>query len=228
MKEICIQHAEIFPVEIRELLRSLYESGFFSHGLLTGSWIFPLYEKAFKIRYPLKTFDIDFAVNLASLSSFKSVDLENILNALGYVTVFDYRTGLRKYSKEGFEIEFLVQRRGNRDVDRISIKQLNVTATPLPFLDMLFQATLVVNLGDFKVKIPAPEALFVHKLIIAQRRNNAVKQENDLSQCRALIPALCHEKLVQVIRSLKFSRKTKKAILTSCRDINFPPQSLEL
>ncbi len=95
MKEICIQHAEIFPVEIRELLRSLYESGFFSHGLLTGSWIFPLYEKAFKIRYPLKTFDIDFAVNLASLNSFKSVDLENILNALGYVTVFDYRTGLK-------------------------------------------------------------------------------------------------------------------------------------
>ncbi len=43
MKEICIQHAEIFPVEIRELLRSLYESGFFSHGLLTGNWIFPLY-----------------------------------------------------------------------------------------------------------------------------------------------------------------------------------------
>ena len=76
MKEIYIQHAEIFPLEIHELLRSLYESGFFSHGLLTGSWIFPLYEKAFKIRYPLKTFDIDFAVNSASLSSLKSVDLE--------------------------------------------------------------------------------------------------------------------------------------------------------
>jgi len=69
MKEISIQHAEIFPLEIRELLRSLHESGFFSHGLLTGSWIFPLYEHAFNIRYPLKTFDIDFAVNLASLSS---------------------------------------------------------------------------------------------------------------------------------------------------------------
>ena len=228
MREIYIQHAEIFPLEIRKLLRSLCESAFFSHGLLTGSWIFPIYEYAFKIRYPLKTFDIDFAVNLASLGSLKSVDLEKALNALGYVTVFDYRTGLRKYSKEGFEIEFLVQRRDSRDADHIPIKQLNVTATPLPFLDILFQATLVVNLGEFKVKIPSPEALFVHKLIIAQRRNNVVKQENDLSQCRALIPALCHEKLVQLIRSLKFSIKTKKAILTSCRDVNFPPQSLEL
>jgi hypothetical protein len=181
MKEIYIQHAEVFPLEIHELLRSLYESGFFSHGLLTGSWIFPLYEYAFNIRYPLKTFDIDFAVNLASLNSLKSVDLEKILNALGYVTVFDYRTGLRKYSKGGFEIEFLVQRRGSRDADHIPIKQLNVTATPLPFLDLLFQSTLVVNLGNLKIKIPSPEALFIHKLIIAQRRNNLVKQENDLS-----------------------------------------------
>ena len=127
MKEICIQNAEIFPLEIHKLLRTLYESGFFSHGLLTGSWIFPLYEYAFKIRYPLKTFDIDFAVNLASLGSLKSVDLEKALNALGYVTVFDYRTGLRKYSKEGFEIEFLVQRRDSRDADHIPIKESNIS-----------------------------------------------------------------------------------------------------
>jgi len=168
MKEICIQDAEIFPLEIRELLRTLYESDFFSHGLLTGSWIFPLYEYAFKIRYPLKTFDIDFAVNLASLVLLKSVDLAKALNALGYVTVFDYRSGLRKYSKEGFEIEFLVQRRGSRDADHIPIKQLNISATPLPFLDLLFQVTLVVNLGNFKIRIPSPESLFIHKLIIAK------------------------------------------------------------
>jgi hypothetical protein len=29
MKEICIQRPEIFPLEIRELLRSLYITGFF-------------------------------------------------------------------------------------------------------------------------------------------------------------------------------------------------------
>ena len=147
---------------------------------------------------------------------------------MGYVTVFDYRSGLRKYSKEGFEIEFLVQRRGSRDADHIPIKQLNVTATPLPFLDLLFQATLVVNLGDLKIKIPSPAALFIHKLIIAQRRNNLVKQENDLSQCKALIPVLCQKQLMKVIRSLKLSIKTKKAIMASCANIDFPPQYLEL
>lgn len=227
MKEISIQRPEIFPSEIRELLRSLYITGFFSHGLLTGSWVFPLYESAFKIRYPLKTFDIDFVVNLSSFRSLKSVDLEKTLVGLGYVTVFDYRTGLRKYSKEGFEVEFLVQRRGSRDLDHIAIKQLNVTATPLPFLQILFHATLLVDFGDFKIKIPAPEALFVHKLIIAQRRINLVKQENDLSQCKALIPVLCQEQLLKIIRSFKLSTKTKKAIITSCQAVEFPPQSLE-
>lgn len=170
MNEVRIQKPEIFPPEIHQLLHTLHDSGFFSNGLLTGSWIFPLYEHAFGIRYPLKTFDIDFAINLTSPTSLNAFDLEKILNNLGYVTLFDYRTGLRKYSKKGFEIEFLVQRRRSRDKDYIPLKQLNVTATPLPFLDILFQAILVVNLGNYKVKIPSPEAFFIHKLIIAQRR----------------------------------------------------------
>jgi hypothetical protein len=105
---------------------------------------------------------------------------------------------------------------------------LNVTATPLPFLEILFHATLSINFEDFRIKIPAAEALFVHKLIIAQRRNNLVKQENDLSQCKALIPVLCQEQLLKIIRFFKLSTKTKKAIITSCQAIEFPPQSLKL
>lgn len=42
--EIRIPKKDIFPEDIRKLLHSLYESGFFSHGLLVGSWIFPLYK----------------------------------------------------------------------------------------------------------------------------------------------------------------------------------------
>jgi len=226
MKELRIPSSGIFPEGIHELLRSLHQSGFFTHALLSGSWIFPIYEAIFNIRYVLKTFDIDFAVDLASLGSFKPVDLERIFSHLGYVPVFDYTSGLRKYSREGFEIEFLVQRKGNRDADRIPIPQLNVTATPLPFLDILFQFPLFVNLGDLKVRIPCPEALFVHKLIVAQKRKNVVKRENDLSQCRALIPVIESEKLRQIVRSMKLGPKTKKAILASCRIINFPPPKL--
>ena len=177
MKELRIQNTNLFPETIHELLRSLYKAGFFSHGLLTGSWIFPLYEAAFGIRYVIKTFDIDFVIDLISLTSLKPVDLEKVFADLGYIVVFDYRSALRKYSREGFEIEFLVQRKGNRDPDHIPVQKLNITATPLPFLDILFQFPLMLNLGDFKVRVPCPEALFVHKLIVAQKRKNATKQE---------------------------------------------------
>jgi hypothetical protein len=226
MKELRIQKTGIFPEEIHGLLRTLYRMGFFSHSLLAGSWIFPLYEAVFNIRYALKTFDIDFAIDLVSLRSAKPANLEKLFKDLGYVRVIDYTSGLRKYSREGFEIEFLVQRKGDREPEHVPISRLNVTATPLPFLDILFESPLLLNLGDLKIKVPCPEALFIHKLIVAQRRRNSLKEENDLSQCRASIPVLETEKLQQVIRSMKLGPKTKKAILISCEMIHFPPQKL--
>jgi len=226
--EIRLLKRDIFPEDIRELLRSLYESGLFSYGLLVGSWVFPLYKEAFNVHYPLKTFDIDFAVDVASLRPPKSVDLEKIFIDLGYIAIMDYTTGLRKYSKGGFEIEFLVHRQGNRDLDRAPVKQLNITAIPLPFLNILFQLPLLVELADFKIRTPCPEALFIHKLIIAQRRNNEAKKENDLSQCSILIPILNQNKLIKIIGLLKLSQKTWKAIITSCAKINFPPHLLRL
>jgi len=224
--EIQLLKSDIFPEDIQKLLRSLSLCGFFSHSLLVGSWIFPIYKETFNLHYALKTFDIDFAIDAAPRGPLKPIDLEKIFIDLGYVPVTDYMTGLRKYSKRGLEIEFLAHRKGNQDVDRAAVKQLNITATPLPFLNILFQFPLVAEFPDFKVQIPCPEALFIHKLIIAQRRNRVVKQENDLSQCRTLIPILIDEKLGRIIRSLKLGLKTRKAIITSCKRINFPPHKL--
>jgi len=226
MKALKVHKTGVLPKEIHALLRSLYQIGFFSHSLLAGSWVFPLYKAVFNIRYALKTFDIDFAIDLISLGSAKPVNMESLFKDLGYIPVIDYATGLRKYSREGFEIEFLVQRKGNRDPDHIPIPRLNVTATPLPFLDILFQSPLIINLADFTIRVPCPEALFIHKLIVAQRRTNSIKKENDLSQCQALIPVLETNKLQKIIRTMKLGPKSKKAILTSCETVHFPPQKL--
>jgi len=226
--EIRLARSDIFPEDIRKLLQTLYRSGFFAIGLLVGSWVFPLYKEAFKIHYALKTFDIDFAVDIASLASLNPIDLEKLFADLGYIHVVDYGTGLRKYSRAGFEIEFLVHRPGNRDRNHASVRQLNITATPLPFLNIIFQFPFVIDVEDFKVRIPCPEALFVHKLIIAQRRSSLAKRENDLSQCKALISGLKREKLSKIIRSLKMGPKTRKAIIASCETIDFPPHKLGL
>ena len=112
-----------------------------------------------------------------------------------------------------------------------SLTKLSLNLRPpfpaLPFLDILFQETLVVNLGNYKVRIPSPEAFFIHKLIIAQRRSTIVKKENDLSQGKAIIPILHQDQLSKLIRTFRASAKTKKAILDSCRAISFPPHILQ-
>ena len=158
--EIQLLNSAMFPEDIRKLLRSLYRCGFFSHSLLVGSWIFPIYKETFNIHYALKTFDIDFAVDTASWGPLKPIDLEKIFIDLGYVPVTDYMTGLRKYSKGGLEIEFLVPRKGNQDVDHATVKQLNITAIPFPFLNILFQFPLVCRIPRFQGSDTLPGGFF--------------------------------------------------------------------
>jgi len=82
MKALKVHKTGVLPKEIHALLRSLYQIGFFSHSLLAGSWVFPLYKAVFNIRYALKTFDIDFAIDLISLGSAKPVNMESLLKDL--------------------------------------------------------------------------------------------------------------------------------------------------
>jgi len=224
--EVSLRNKAIFPKNVSDILRSLSLAHFFSQGLLVGSWVMLLYKEIFKIHYILRTFDIDFALETITPVSGNSVDLERILTDLGYVMVTDYQTGLRKFTKEGLEVEFLVHRKGGRDVPKIELSHLNVSALPLPHVNILFSFPIVVDFGDYKIRIPSPEALFLHKLIIAQKRKNEAKKENDLAQCKILSTTLDSERVRQILDSLKLGGKSRRLMTTSCRAINFPPHIL--
>jgi len=71
-----------------------------------SGWAFPVYQRALGIDYPLKTFDIDFA--LEKSSSYPTFDLDESLRTMGCLPLDDHQTGLRKYTWAGFEVEFLV------------------------------------------------------------------------------------------------------------------------
>ena len=226
--EIALKGKAPFPEDVERLLLSLSKAGFFEHGLLVGSWVFPLYREIFNLSYALRTFDIDFAVETISPRHPHSVDLERVLADLGYLPVPDYRTGLRKFAKGGFEIEFLVHRKGGREVDKVSLKHLNITAIPLPFVNVLFHSPILADFGKYKVRVPCPETLFVHKLFVAQKRVRGIKTENDLAQCKILCARLDDHKLVEIMESQKISKKTRSLIIASCQAIDFPPQRLRL
>jgi len=155
------------------------------------------------------------------------VDLEKVFTDLDYLLVTDYQTGLRKFTREGLEVEFLIHRKGGRDVPKIEVKHLNVSALPLPYVNILFLFPVVVDFGDYKIRIPSPEAFFLHKLIIAQKRKSEAKKENDLAQCKILSTALDSERLHQILDSLKLSGKSRRLMATSCEAINFPSQKFD-
>jgi hypothetical protein len=218
-----------FPDDVEALLRALFGAGFFRSGVLIGSWVMPLYSEIFGLQYALRTFDIDFAVDAAVADrSSRRIDIEMILVEAGYVILTDYDTGLRKFSKGGFEIEFLCHRRGNREIPKQDLKYWNITAVPLPFIDILFQYPLALTVGDYEIRIPCPEALFIHKLIVAQRRTGSTKGENDLAQCRCIASILEPARMKRIMKSLKLSSKTRKQMEDSCKAIEFPPQNISL
>jgi len=60
--EVALKNKTVFSKNVADILSSLSLADFFSQGLLVGSWVMLLYKEIFKIRYTLRTFDIDFAL----------------------------------------------------------------------------------------------------------------------------------------------------------------------
>ena len=225
--QVSVKNKDIFLAEVRELLQALYLAGFFEESMLIGSWVMPLYQEAFGISYTLRTLDIDFAVRLIHSDKDKKADIDKIITDLGYIPV-TMHSGIRKFTRENFTVEFVVQRKGGRDDEVIPIRKWNITASPLPFVEILLNFPFTANFGDFKVRAPLPEAFFVHKLITAQRRPGVSKKDKDLEQCSIIAQQIDAERLKTVVESLKISKKTQKALRVSCEVIGFPPQRLGL
>jgi len=225
--QIAVNNKDIFPIEVCELLQTLHSVGFFEESMLIGSWVMPLYQEVFNIAYTLRTLDIDFAVKFISMDGDKTVDIEKIITGLGYIPVV-MQSGIRKFTRENFTVEFVVHRKGGRDDEVISIKKWNITAIPLPFVNILHDFPFIADFGDFKIRAPLPEAFFVHKLITLQRRPEESKKNKDLEQCSVIARNLDTERLKAVVESLKISKKTQKVLRSSCKANDFPPQRLDL
>ncbi|MHC4604065.1 MAG: GSU2403 family nucleotidyltransferase fold protein [Planctomycetota bacterium] len=183
--EVSLKNENIFPSEVRELLQAFFSVGFFNESLLIGSWVMPLYQEAFGIHYVIRTMDIDFAVKFAPSGGAEKVDLEKVITNLGYIPVV-MRSGIRRFTRENFTVEFVAHRKGGSNSEVVSIRQWNITASPLPFVDLLLSFPFTADFGNFKVRAPLPEAFFVHKLITVQRRLGESKKDKDLEQCSVI------------------------------------------
>ena len=180
----------------------------------------PLYQEAFGISYVLRTMDIDFAVKIALSGAAEKVDLEKVITDLGYIPVV-MRSGIRRFTRENFTVEFVAHRKGGRDDQVVSIRKWNITASPLPFIDLLLSFPFTADFGNFKVRLPLPEAFFIHKLITAQRRRGESKKDKDLEQCAAIARQLDPKRLDLVMRSLKAQQEDTESAESILRGNRF-------
>jgi hypothetical protein len=140
----------IFTQPISGLLEALSSVGFFEDSMLIGSWVMPLYQEFFGISYTLRTMDIDFAVHLLKGKKSHIIDLEELIVSRGF-TPFFTQSGIQKFSREGFTIEFIVHRRGGRDKDPVFVRDWNITAIPLPFVSIMTDFPFMAECEGYQI-----------------------------------------------------------------------------
>jgi hypothetical protein len=211
----------LFPVSIHGLLRTISRAGFFDRSVMIGSWVMLIYQVLHGARYALRTMDIDFAVHIAHTRSQLRADLKQLITGLGF-TDYLAAEGVQKFTGGGYEVEFIGQRSGGRNKGFLSVPEWNVTAIPLPFINILMDFSDVAELDGFIIRFPIPEAYFLHKLIIAWKRSSGAKSGKDLEQCTAIMPVINDERLRQVAQEQRFGKETRRHIAASCDAIGFP------
>lgn len=187
----------------------------------------PIYQELYQAHYPLRTLDIDFAVHIAHLRSQMRTDLEKLITGLGF-TDYIAAEGVQKFTGVGYEVEFVTQRPGARDVGMLPVKEWNITAIPLPFIGIMVDFSETAELEGCTIRFPVPEAYFLHKLIISQRRRNDAKRHKDLDQCMVIKVVLDDNRLHAIAAAHKFGKETRRHIAMSCEAIDFPLQRVGL
>lgn len=217
----------LFPDSIKGLLHTISSAGFFERSVVIGSWVMLIYQELYGARYALRTLDVDFAVHIVHTKSKLRVDLKQLITDLGF-TDYLAAEGVQKFTGCGYEVEFIGQRSGGRDRAFLSVPEWNITAIPLPFINILTEFSDVAKLSGLTIRFPIPEAFFLHKLIIARKRLTDVKRDKDLEQCAIIMSVVNDECLRHVTQGQRFSKETRRHIAASCEAIGFPLQRIGL
>jgi hypothetical protein len=171
---------------IIEVLRTLSSEGLWDSGLeIIGSWCFLIYQKHLPLeRYPLRTQDIDILIPLPYKG--RRHDLPRILRQLGFSESY-HPDGSSLFTGGGLRIEFVSPRRGRTEASAARVPDLKVTSQLLRYTDLLTSQTMILKVAQgAMVRLPAPAAFLLHKLIIATLWQRSEKQAKDLRQALAV------------------------------------------
>ncbi len=170
------------------VLKQLQAKGVLDGLVIVGSWCQYYYRILFDNapEIPLlRTSDIDFLV--PNPAKFKTnVDVSALLNQLGFDNDFDHMTGLVKYVHPDLEIQFLTPASGRAKDTPSEIKQLNINAESLTYMQMLQDYKFSMTHKGLMLWLPEPEAYTLHKILISIKRKDMAKKEKDLMAAKSI------------------------------------------
>lgn len=148
----------------------------------------------------LMTGDLDLATANLALTAEPPETFEGILRrgdpTFRSVMQLDPRKPPSRFSTaDGFLVDLIAPTRRKTDTNPVSVKALNAMAPPLQHIDWLITEpvrTVALWGAGVAISVPQPARFAVHKLILAQKRDPAMrlKRQKDLAQADALIEAL--------------------------------------
>lgn len=167
---------------INSILKVFANNGLFEEGTeVIGSWCFYLYQMHLRVKvFPLKTPDIDFCFPYPYKGK-KKRDFIKQLEALGFEIDFNPDGSIYLYNPE-IKIEFVTVEKGKGFDNAVEIKALGIKATPLRYMEMLFEDPIVINDHGIDIKIPKPVKFCFHKLLVAAKRKKIYKKIKDIEQ----------------------------------------------
>jgi hypothetical protein len=170
------------------ILKDLQDAGVLKHVVLVGSWCQEFYRHQFKNSFQIpatRTLDADILIP-RRLKLEQPVDLHEIFLKRGFVTQMHYDSGFAKFIHRELTFEFLTDAGAKADEKQHPIKDLNIVAQELHFMNIPLAHYITVQYRDITLNVPEPEAFTIHKLIISQRRGNPQKRDKDIETVRGM------------------------------------------
>jgi len=208
-----------------EILRRFHKAGILDKLILIGSWCVYFYKDYFTgIPYidqiTLKTRDIDFLIDSPSRIR-RNVNIPELLEDLGFVTIYKGSKGYIKLDHPDLILEFLVPEKGKGTDKPIPLPRLGMNAVALRFLSLLTVNIIKIKVEDFNVSLPHPANFALHKLIIFQRRFKEEKALKDRNTAVEILKALVNKGEIAIVRQVFNSMlpKWQKRVIKGLEEI---------
>ncbi len=189
------------------IIQMLDQINALEHIILVGSWVEYLYKYSGDLKdfySTMRTLDMDFLVVNANKPR-ESINIPKEAKERGYLIDSDRGAGItRIYSTDGLELEFLILQKGSGRSPSIKTN-LGVNAQALRNLDILIENSYTIDVENFKIKVPIPEAYVVQKIVVNKERG--AKKDKDIEAIKNLWEHLNKEILKNVYNSLTLKQK---------------------